>query len=460
MLIRNAELDAYAGARMIADVRLSHVGVAEVGQLAAQPGERVIDAAGGALLPGLHDHHLHLFALAASRSSVVCGPPEVSDAGALANRLNSAPGSGWLRGIGYHESVAGDLDRQWLDRHGPDRPARVQHRGGRRWIVNSRGLDLLLAGGAAPPAGLDAQRGQIDDGDRWLRLRLAGQFPDLAGISSELARFGVTGVTEMTPANDATALAFLAEQQAVGALRQRVVLGGGPDLPDHHSERLVVRYTKLHLHDARLPDYAQTCVLVAESHARGRPVAFHCVTRAELVFALAVLREVGALAGDRIEHAGIAPDEAVAAVAELGLIVVTQPHFIAERGDAYLAAVDPEDQPLLYRCAAFPRAGVMLAGGSDAPFGRPDPWAAMTAAVSRLTAAGTTIGSQEHLSPEQALALFLGEGSQPQHFRAVTPGAPADLCLLHLPWSEARSRLDAGLVRLTLGAGAVLFERD
>ena len=34
----------------------------------------------------------------------------------------------WLRGTGYHESVAGELDRHALDRWVPARPVRVQHR--------------------------------------------------------------------------------------------------------------------------------------------------------------------------------------------------------------------------------------------------------------------------------------------------------------------------------------------
>jgi len=459
MLIRNAELGAWAGERRIADLRIAGQCIAGIGALEPRAGERVIDAAGGALLPGLHDHHLHLFALAAARSSVFCGPPEITDSAALAARLAAAPGTGWLRGTGYHESVAGDLDRAWLDRHGPDRPLRVQHRGGRRWIVNSRALDLLLAGDAAPPAGLDRARGHFDDEDGWLRARMAGQFPELGPVSAQLAACGITGVTEMTPANEGPALTFLAGQQARGSLRQRVVLAGCPVLPDSVSPRLLVRYTKLHLHDARLPDYDDTCRLVAQSHGRGRPMAVHCVTLAELVFALAVLREAGPLAGDRIEHAGVAPDEQVAEIAALGLIVVTQPNFIAERGDAYLADVDLAEQPFLYRGGAFLSAGVALAAGSDAPFGKADPWAAMAAAVSRCTASGVVIGPEECLSPEQAVSLYLAEGADPRRLRSVTAGGPADLCLLDRSWAQARSRLDAAPVRLTIGAGTVLYER-
>jgi predicted amidohydrolase YtcJ len=119
MLIRDAEI---YGRNERADVRIVAGRIDGIGRLMPQPGEPVLDAAGGALLPGLHDHHLHLMSYAAALGSVRCGPPEVTDAAALAAALARADAvdpRGWIRGIGYHESVAGDIDRAWLDRHGP-----------------------------------------------------------------------------------------------------------------------------------------------------------------------------------------------------------------------------------------------------------------------------------------------------------------------------------------------------
>src|SRR5687768_12237258 len=105
VLIRNAKI--WRGG--LSDLRIEAGHTAAFGKLEPLPGERVIEAQGGALLPGLHDHHIHLPALAAARASVRCGPPEVTDEAELAAALNR-PGQGWLRGIGYHESVAGMLD--------------------------------------------------------------------------------------------------------------------------------------------------------------------------------------------------------------------------------------------------------------------------------------------------------------------------------------------------------------
>ena len=75
MLIRGAELENGA----VSDLRIEH------GIVAHRPAdpfqtEPVMDACGGLVLPGLHDHHIHVAALAASLTSVRCGPPDVAEA--------------------------------------------------------------------------------------------------------------------------------------------------------------------------------------------------------------------------------------------------------------------------------------------------------------------------------------------------------------------------------------------
>ena len=147
MLILDAEIDAQHQAGRRVDVRLEGGRIALVapaGSLRAEGIEARLHAAGKLLLPGLHDHHVHLAALAVSLDSLHCGPPRVRTAEQLAGLLEQQASAGekeeWLRGIAYHESVAGDIDRNWLDRIVPRRPVRIQHRSGRLWIVNSAGL--------------------------------------------------------------------------------------------------------------------------------------------------------------------------------------------------------------------------------------------------------------------------------------------------------------------------------
>lgn len=452
MLIRNSEV----WRRGAADVRVRGGVIAELsgaGALVPEPGEPVIDAAGGALLPGLHDHHIHLAGLAAARRSVDCGPPAVRNAAELARVLHR-PGADWLRGVGYHESVAGMLDRRMMDIWVPHRPVRIQHRSGRMWFLNSAAMDQLLEAAGTCPAGLDRVTGQLLDEDAWLRRALGSALPDLAEIGRELAALGITGVTEISATNGPPVAAHLARQQASGALPQQVLLAGGLELTGAaFTPRLRLGPLKLHLHDHALPDFDGLVGEVRAGRTQGRTAAFHCTTEAELVYALATIDAVGSFGGDRIEHAGIAPDHLVAEMRRLAVQVISQPHFIAERGDAYLADVDPADHPFLYRLAAIRAAGVVLAAGSDAPYGRTDPWFAMRAAISRRTASAQVIGPDEALTPEEALALYLADPADLAAERKVAAGEPADLCLLGRPWAAARERLEAADVRLTVIAG-------
>lgn len=454
MLIVGAEVD---GARC--DVRLARDRVADVAPtLARRRGEEELDAEGGALLPGLHDHHLHLLALAAALGSARCGPPEVRDAAALAAALAGAsPRDGWIRGVGYHESVAGSLDRDRLDALGPRLPVRVQHRSGALWIVNSRAIERLGLDALGPtPEGVERDSrgratGRLFRLDGWLRERMgAGEPPALAPLGALLARAGVTGVTDATVSTSEAELRLIEQAAARGDLLQRIVLMGGPGLRARSRGRVKVGAVKLILDEAALPEQARLCASIAAAHDLGRPVAIHCVTRATLVFALAAFSGAGCRPGDRVEHASVAPPDVLAELARLPLTIVTQPGFVSERGDAYLADVEPSDRPWLYRAAGVLAAGVPLGGGTDAPFGAADPWAAMAAAVTRRTQEGRLLGPAERLTPERALALFTTPPEAPGGApRRVAKGALADLCLLDRPWQSARSALSQRWVRAT-----------
>jgi predicted amidohydrolase YtcJ len=457
MLIASAELQSGD----IADVRIKDGYIAGIGRFEPEPGETVVAADGCLLTPGLHDHHIHFAALAASLASVQCGPPTVTSTTSLASTL-ALPGDGWLRGIGYHESVAGLLDRDTLDRLAPGRPVRVQHRSGRMWFLNTPALERLLEC-HAPPPGLERMEGRytgrLFDEDTWLRQALASSPPNLAPASAMLARVGVTGVTDMSPGNDAAAATYLASESARGALSQKVLLAGklafnvGPSLPG-----MRIGPAKLHLHEADLPPFETAISFVRDAHRQGRAVAVHCATELELVFALAAIDTAGVAPGDRIEHASVTPDTAVAEIARLGIAVVSQPHFIFERGDRYRLDVPLKDQAILYRLRAFLNAGVSLAGGSDAPFGGTSPWKAMAAAVSRRTLDGVQIGGSEAITAEEALDLYLRVPDDLTRRRTLTVGATADLCLVDRPWAIARTDLSVVQVLGTWVDGRTTFD--
>lgn len=460
-LLRRVEVDG-----QVVDVRVADGLVAEIGT-DLHGDDHVIDGEGGALIPGLQDHHVHLYAAAAAAASVMVGPPVVTDAVMLRVALQTAddeqpPGS-WLRAVGYHESVAGDLDRAALDALVPGRPVRVQHRSGAGWTLNSAAIDAVDLQGQRHPGierdGAGRPTGRLHRADDWLRALLpADAGPDLRLLGAQLAAYGVTGVTDTTPFTLVTDLDLLTDAVASGALPQRVTITGGPDLAEMAAPAgLRLGSVKLVIDDATYPALDEIAAHITRAHAADRNVAVHCVTRTALVLALTAWDVTGSRCGDRVEHGAVVPPELVDGLRRHELTVVTQPGFVAERGDEYLAEVDPDDIPHLYPCATLLAAGVPVAGSTDAPFTSLDPWAAMRAAVHRRAPSGTVVGATEAVAPATALGLFLGRPDDPGGPpRKVRVGEPADLCLLDRPLAQALTRLRAEDVVATVTGGRLI----
>lgn len=425
MLIRRATLlDG-----RVADIRVGDVISELAPTLTRQPDEAVLDANLGAVLPGLHDHHVHLRSAAAALGSVVVGPPAVRTETEFARTLAAATPSadGWVRAVGYHESVAGELDRARLDAAQRSAPLRVQHRSGALWILNS----VALARIGYP----DHADGRIASGDPRLAEAVPRRQPDFVALAGQLAAYGVTGVTDATPDLDHDDIVFLTR-----TFTQRVrCLSPGKKI----------------LHDDQL-DLDGLTRWITDRHADGMPVAIHCVTAAQLVVTIAALRAAGGHPTDRIEHAAMVPVGCVRELAELGVTVVTQPNFIAERGDQYTDDIPADEQPQLWRIASLIDAGIPVAASTDAPFGALDPWAAMRAAVTRATASGHVLGPAERVPPRQALQMFQGSADRPGQPRCIAQGQPGDLVVLSVPPADALAALASDMVLASIVAGALM----
>lgn len=425
---------------MTLDCRVADGVVAELAdRLSPRPGERVVDAREALLLPGLVDHHVHLFAAAAAADSVDVGGPE----GVAI--LASVAGAGWVRAIGAHV----ELTRDDLDLVVRDRPVRVQHRSGALWTLNSAALDLI-AGGAhegehEPLTRVERRTGQLWRGDERVRSLLPpDETPDLDALGSRMARSGVTTVVDASPQLSGDGLDLLRQR-----LPQRVESLGpaGGQTP-----------MKLVVADHELPSYDELTHRIESARGSGRAVAVHCVTRPALVLTLAALADVGSEPGDRIEHAAVCDAELAVRIASLDLTVVTQPSLVARHGARYWAESEPDDRDHLWPYATLLAAGVRVLCSSDAPYGDLDPWATVHAAASRLTESGAVLNPRERVAPEVALASMCEEPvlvGRPR--RRIEVGATADLCLVEGSVSALALDPAAVTVRLTLIGGTVAY---
>jgi predicted amidohydrolase YtcJ len=449
LLLRDAEVDG-----AISDCLITADTIAVVGRDLGGS-DVVIEGHGGALLPGLADHHLHLFAMAAAPRSV-----DLSGATSYDAVVEAAGRREEIRAVGWDDERLGDLDRDSLDALTGATPTRVQHRSGAMWALNSAALaelDVAAAPGGAERDGSGRLTGKVWRGDEWLRSDGRG-FPDLTDVGRQLASYGVTSVTDATPDLDAAALAALVGAVESGAMPQRVHLLGAA--AEFRHPQLTVGPQKIVVGDHALPLPDELAATIARAHDSGRAVAIHCVSRAALAVVIAALSTAEPIRGDRIEHVAVAGEAALPELRDLGVVVVTQPSLVARRGTDYLDRHGQDEHADLWRHRSLMLAGIPTVASSDAPYGDPDPWATIRSARDRRTADDRVLGEAEQVAAGETLAGLLAPVADPAGPpRRVVAGGPADLVLLDVPLAEALRDPSAGHVAATIAAGRLVYRR-
>jgi predicted amidohydrolase YtcJ len=429
----------------------------------AHPGTERVDCRGATVLPGLIDPHLHLFAMAARRVNLDCSAYDDAAAllAAVRARATTLPPGAWVRGEGLDETRLGRVPAAAeLERAADGRPVRLRHRSRHASVLSTSALRLLGArDGSAVVAGRE------DDLARLVGPLPAAALDDaLAAVARELAAVGLTTVADATP-RTRRGLEPLRRVAAAGRFPLRVAamrrVGTGAWTP---VGRLFPGATKIMVEETGgglRPSATLLARCIRRAAATGGQVAVHCVGAATLVAALAGFAAVPAAERrgrrHRLEHVGECPPALVASIAALGLTVVTNPAFVRCRGDVYLGETTPAAHGWLYRAASLARAGVALAGASDAPVAPPSPWIGIAAARSRRTAGGAVLGSRERLGAAAALALFTtgaARALRTDTLGRLAPGRPADLVVVAPdPLRAPADEVAVTDVRLTLVAG-------
>lgn len=455
-----AEALAVAGGRVVA------VGTREEVEACAGPGTRRVHLEGACVLPAFHDAHLHLLGLAGRLVAVDCSSarsiPEVQ--ARIAQEARRHPPGRWIRAWGYREEALRERrhpTRHDLDAAAPHHPVRLVHGSGHADVLNSLALrevgitrttpdppgGAILRDEEGEPTGVLLEMGAYLDG------RLPPLDPEdlargLALADRLLLSRGIGTVHDATPTNDPRRWDLLRSFQERGLLHPFVVfLPGLHHLPSFLERGMEqgFRAGRMALGPAKLvltlstgafwppPPEVEEAALTAGKQGFG--LALHAVEEeAVLVAGLALLAAGPGSPPGRVEHASECPPEAVHLLRRARAWVVTNPQFLHERGDAYLAEVPRDRLPHLYPLNALGRAGVPLAFGSDAPVTLPHPLQGVACAVLRCTREGRTLGPHQAMPLDQALACHIREPARLAGMAGergtLTPGARADLVVL------------------------------
>ncbi|MEE9202383.1 MAG: amidohydrolase [Dehalococcoidia bacterium] len=459
-----------AGAVAIRGQRILAVGDAAALETVTGPGTHSLDLAGATVVPGFNDAHCHLLGLVQALLSL-----DVSSAGSipeiqrlLRRRAGEVASGDWIVATGYDDFQLREgrhPHRRDLDEAAPHHPVRLLHRTGHAWTLNSLALEWLGIGidTEEPPGGLMER--ELDTGEPsgvffgmadFLRERLPplGEAELREGVSRASAAFleaGITSIQDTSQASGPEQWHLFRRLKQEGYLRPRLtmmvgfphmdLLADAPISEPPGEEHLRLWAVKLVLEEVTgqlYPSLEELEAQVAQAHSRGYPVAVHAVEQAAVEAATAALERV---LGDsprphrhRIEHCAECPPPLQQRLARLGVTVVTQPSFIYYRGDKYLSQVSPEVLPYLYPTGSLLRAGLRVAGSSDAPVVPISPLTGIYAAVTRRTEGGGVVAPDEAVSPEEALALYTTgaahaaaeEGAK----GSIAPGKLADLAVL------------------------------
>ncbi len=145
--------------------------------------------------------------------------------------------------------------------------------------------------------------------------------------------------------------------------------------------------------------------------AGGWSIAVHAIGDAAVAYATEVIAEAQLRYGTpamphRIEHGGVVTTEQLAEIARVNAVLVPQPQFIAEFGDAMADKLGPERTRLSYPAKRMLDAGIILPGSSDRPVADGAPLTVMQAFVQRLTETGQPYGADDRITVEQALHAY------------------------------------------------------
>ena len=497
------------------------VGSAESVEQLRGPETKIIDAAGGMVVPGFIDTHMHFlngsYGLAMVKLRDANTPREFSDR--IRKFAETSPEGTWItEGDWDHELWGGQLPhRDWIDQHTPNHPVFVSRLDGHMALVNTAALEA---------AGIDDSVLDVDGGEivRDADGRLTGIFKDnaMSLIASRMpdptpeqkdtalqagmafvAAHGVTSVHNMDIAGPGILETYKRARDR-GALITRFYVAIG--LPDWASLDSIVKA------DGRGDEWLRIGVLkgMMDGSLGSHTAAFHepfadapedrglllndeqdmyrwisAADKAELHVAVHAIgdRAIKSLLdmfervenenGERdrrfrIEHAQHIAPEDIARFSKLDVIASVQPYHAIDDGRWAEKVIGPERIKTTYAFKALLDADTRVAFGSDWAVAPPTPIEGIYAAVTRRTLDDANPNGwvpEQKITVIEALRAYTIDAAYASYEEdikgSIEVGKLADLVILD---SDLRNSDPAEIrnvsVKMTLVGGEVVYSAN
>jgi predicted amidohydrolase YtcJ len=512
-IYRSADDHHPAEAVAVSDGKIAWIGDASDCPSAA----RTVDLQGAAVLPGLTDAHIHLFAIAHARLQVSLSRQHAASLHDVLTRLQArareTPAGQWINACDFDENSVAEHRypmRDEIDVSVPDHPVLIRRFCGHIAVVNSAALRALeidesisdpeggvfgrdAAGrldGSATESAAELVFRRVPRTDRGVMVRALRQtigdcmkmgmtaaVEAAVGFTSGFdEEFAVWAMLRQSGETLPMRLGFMYQLDPADARGRDLAPGLDPDwqgatlkffadgIVGGRTAAVSEDYCDTPSRGFFMRDEADLERVIAEAHRAGWQVAVHAVGD-RAVSRIITAYETAQRAAPRndprhrIEHFFCPPAGGFARMQQLGALLVMQPSFLTRMRRSILQAFGPRAHRSYPGRSALD-AGVHYVGSSDAPTGLISPWAGIADAVDRGAPDGEPIGAGEALTVRQAVASYIRGGAYAMRQEAwrglLAPGMAADLIALDRdPFSETAPNLREMAVLMTMVRGEV-----
>ncbi len=521
------EASTTAEAVAIREGRFIAVGGAEEVGTHAGPDTEILDLGGRTAVPGLIDSHIHQFYLGLNLPTVqLLDARSIADVQAsIAARAAGTPAGAWIVGTsGWHESLLaeGRMPTRWeLDQAAPDNPVIIP-RGGHVVTVNSRALERAgIADETPDPVGgvivRDPDSGEATgvllESAAYFARRVAPLTPPedemadlLKAAMKELNSYGIVSVTD--PVIDETSIAVyrrLREEDAITVRTEllykaadrpgtergiaamqaetgddmlcfagiKFMLDGGVEGARLREPYCIVPGEQPHADYRGLlmtppggeAEFVECLKLVADAGMQAQTHGVGDEAIDVIVRCYAEVAEGSPVADLRwtVMHVFLPTDEAIETMRRVGVLATVQDHPVLLGHNQRRWWGDDRAGPAI-PIRKLIDAGLLVGGGTDGPVVPVDPFLSMWWMVTRGTLLGYTLGEDQAIGADEALALYTINNARIMGVEdergSIEPGKLADLAVL----SQDIVEIDADKIRNTRAlltmVGGKIVHRD